>query len=42
MTRRIDGGPDLGTGPDDPFGVNVSTVQPLLPPLISSVAARSM
>lgn len=36
VTRMIDGGPDLGTGPGDPFGVNVSTVQPLLPPLITA------
>ncbi|MEU2071330.1 hypothetical protein [Streptomyces anulatus] len=39
----IDGGPALGTGTGtgDPFCVSVSTVQPLLPPLIDNAVARS-
>ncbi|WP_405435585.1 hypothetical protein [Streptomyces anulatus] len=41
MTRMIDGGPVLGTGPGDPFGASVSPVQPLLLPLINSAVARS-
>lgn len=42
VTRMIGGGPALDTGPGDPFGVSVSTVQPLLPPLINTAVARSM
>lgn len=41
VTRMIDGGPVLGTGPGDPFGASVSPVQPLLLPLINSAVARS-
>ncbi|UXY33246.1 OB-fold nucleic acid binding domain-containing protein [Streptomyces sp. HUAS TT20] len=36
---QIDTGPTVDTGPaapGDPFGVNISTVRPLLPPLINS------